>query len=507
MPLTEGKAAQYVRMSTDMQKYSIENQASAIAIYAAKRGLTIVRSYEDAGKSGLKIGNRAGLKRLLEDVKSGNTDFATVLVYDVSRWGRFQNSDESAYYEFLCQEAGVRIEYCAEQFRNDGSLTSTVIKNIKRAMAGEFSRELSVKVFAGQSRIVTKGFRMGSTPGFGLRRVLVDENKVRKGELKFGERKSIQGDHTILVLGDSEEVRIVRWVYDQFVDQDQSLNQIARMLNRAGIRSASGHPWYWASVRQLLSNEKYMGNSVYNRTSKKLDSKYRRNPSNEWVRGIGAFEAIVSPARFRDAQWKLGENVRRYSDSFLLDVLSSMWCRDGYLNIDAIEASSIAPSTNCYKAHFGSISQAYRKIGYVGRRKNRYPNIMVRNEMRRRIVDGVLERGGSARIIPSSRQIRINEELTAAVGVGRAKSSSPIGSNEWQFGYRSQRKPDFLILARMDRAADKVRDYFVLPYIYLPHGAWLTISGKNYKRLEAFRIETLQPFFEFCGRAQVEAAP
>jgi hypothetical protein len=42
------------------------------------------------------------------------------------------------------------VEYCAEQFDNDGSPISTIVKGVKSAMAGEYSRELSTKVFAGQ---------------------------------------------------------------------------------------------------------------------------------------------------------------------------------------------------------------------------------------------------------------------------------------------------------------------------------------------------------------------
>src|SRR5262249_26729494 len=140
--------SQYLRMSTDMQQYSTRNQSDAIALYVIARGLTIVRTYEDAGKSGLRIDGRDALKRLIDDVQSKRADFETILVYDVSRWGRFQDCDESAHYEFICKEAGVAVEYCAEQFQNDGSLLATIAKNIKRAMAAEFSRELSVKVSA-----------------------------------------------------------------------------------------------------------------------------------------------------------------------------------------------------------------------------------------------------------------------------------------------------------------------------------------------------------------------
>jgi DNA invertase Pin-like site-specific DNA recombinase len=98
IPERASRAAQYVRMSTDHQKYSTQNQGEAIAAYAERRGLTIVRSYEDEGRSGLDIDGRQALQDLIGDVKSGRADFECILVYDVSRWGRFQDADESAYY-------------------------------------------------------------------------------------------------------------------------------------------------------------------------------------------------------------------------------------------------------------------------------------------------------------------------------------------------------------------------------------------------------------------------
>jgi hypothetical protein len=52
------RAAQYVRMSTEHQKYSTENQAEAMQQYAARRGMEIVRTYADEGKSGLRLDGR-----------------------------------------------------------------------------------------------------------------------------------------------------------------------------------------------------------------------------------------------------------------------------------------------------------------------------------------------------------------------------------------------------------------------------------------------------------------
>ena len=148
------RAAEYVRMSTEHQQYSTENQADKIREYARVQGIEIVRTYADDGKSGLNIGGRKSLQQLLGDVDAGAIDFKLVLVYDVSRWGRFQDPDEAAYYEHLLKRKGVHVRYVAEQFDNDGSPVSTIVKGVKRAMAGEYSRELSVKVFAGQCRLI-----------------------------------------------------------------------------------------------------------------------------------------------------------------------------------------------------------------------------------------------------------------------------------------------------------------------------------------------------------------
>mgnify|MGYP000601137075 CR=1 FL=1 len=143
------KAVKYVRMSTEHQQYSTENQSDKINEYALKRGIEIIKTYADEGKSGLKIEGRQSLQELIRIVESGEADFQIILVYDISRWGRFQDADESAYYEYICKRKGIQVTYCAEQFENDGSPVSTIVKGVKRAMAGEYSRELSTKVFAG----------------------------------------------------------------------------------------------------------------------------------------------------------------------------------------------------------------------------------------------------------------------------------------------------------------------------------------------------------------------
>ncbi len=206
----ERRAAQYVRMSRELQRYSIKNQMAAIAAYAEANSLTIVRTYRDEGRSGLRIKGRPGLIELIEHVQSGQADFDHILVYDVSRWGRFQDVDESAYYEFLCKRSGVQVEYCAELFKNDGTFVSGIAKSLKRGMAAEWSRELSVKVHAGHCRVASLGYRVGAPVGYGLRRLMVDEGEHPKGFLEKGQFKALQSDRVRLQPGSVEEAAVVR---------------------------------------------------------------------------------------------------------------------------------------------------------------------------------------------------------------------------------------------------------------------------------------------------------
>ena len=60
LPLSDktGRAAMYVRMSTEHQQYSTENQADVIKKYAVQRDLVIVKQFVDYGRSGLTLSGR-----------------------------------------------------------------------------------------------------------------------------------------------------------------------------------------------------------------------------------------------------------------------------------------------------------------------------------------------------------------------------------------------------------------------------------------------------------------
>lgn len=494
------KAAQYLRMSTDMQRYSIENQSEVIGLYAASRGLTIIKSYEDGGRSGVNLNGRPALKSLLDDVISRRVDFTTILVYDVSRWGRFQDSDESAHYEYLCRRSGVMIEYCAELFENDGSITATVIKNIKRAMAGEFSRELSVKVFAGQRRLVLNGYHVGSTAGYGLRRMLLDEDGKPKFELSKGQRKSLQTERVVLVPGPAHEIKAIHRIYNMFIDHKLSAAEIAQKLNNEGLPGEFGRLWSGNQVFSILSNEKYIGNAVYNRTSVKLKGKWRRNPRNEWITKANAYDAIVSRDRFDEAARRIEALKRKVTNNEMLDQLTALWCKSGHLSSYVIDTSRYTPSSHTYHARFGSLAKAFRLIGFRNRE-----NIGCNAELRKRIAleleAEIGRRGGRLEACPGNRRLIVNGEIGINIMVGRLKSGGP---RIWQFGYVSPTKPDILIGARIDKRGGDIVDYFILPFLFLPHGAWVTTSASSAERLSRFRSSTLEPLYALCARKPLE---
>ena len=161
-----------------------------------------------------------------------------ILVFDVSRWGRFQDADESAYYEYICRRARIEVHYCAEQFENDGSPVSTIVKGVKRAMAGEYSRELSAKVFIGQCRLIELGYRQGGSRGFGLRRMLRDQAGEPKGLLNRGRteehsnRPRRSGSRPIRRGGGSAFD-----VPGMFAEDGKTESAIANLLNGRGVRT------------------------------------------------------------------------------------------------------------------------------------------------------------------------------------------------------------------------------------------------------------------------------
>lgn len=500
------RAAAYVRMSTEHQKYSTDNQLETIRRYAEKNGYEIVRRYADEGKSGLRLVGRDALQSLLSDIESGSAGYQAILVYDVSRWGRFQDPDEAAEIELRCKRQGILVHYCAEQFENDGSIGSSIIKTVKRAMAGEYSRELSVKVFAGQANLIRLGYRQGGAPGFGLRRLLVDQAGNPKGELSRGEQKSIATDRVVLMLGPENEVLTVRRIYDLFVSDGRLETEIAEILNAEGILTDLDRPWSRGTIHQILINEKYVGNNIWARTSFKLKQTHVKNPETAWIRADGVFPEIVPKGLFQKASVIIAARSERLSDEVMLQKLAEVLEQQGYLSGLIIDEAEHCPSSSAFSHRFGSLLRAYALIGFVPDHDYRY--LEINRALRRMypklladVIQGLGAAGGEVRQDPATDLLTINEEFTASVVVVRCIQTS-AGSSRWKVRLDTALKPDLTVVIRMDPGNLEPYDYYLLPQLDM-HEAILRLCEFNGLSLDAYRCESLSRFYSMAARTSL----
>jgi len=501
---TKIRAAQYVRMSTDHQEFSTANQVDVIRAFAERHDMEVVRTFEDAGRSGLTTEGRDAITQLLEIVRSGKADFDTILVNDVTRWGRFQDVDEAAHLEYVCKRKGVTVQYCAEQFMNDGSMSSNLMKTLKRVMAGEYSRELSAKVFKGQCRLIETGFRQGGAAGHGLRRMLVNQAGEPKGVLAAGEHKSLQTDRVVLVPGPAAEIATVHRIYQLFIHERRREAEIAGILNSNGEAR-----WSRATVHQVLTNEKYIGRNVYNRVSFKLKKERVQNPPEVWVRKNDAFEPIVDEGDFFTARGIILGRHQKCSDDEMLSRLRNLLERHGRLSAVLIDEAEPGPTSGVYRHRFGSLIQAYQAISYTPGRDVRF--LEVNRQLRRlypKIMDEVVAAlghvGGRVQRDAGTDLLTINELVTASVVLARSVRTSS-GSLRWTIRFDQGLIPDLTVAARMDASNEAPLDFFIFSALDVDAGE-VRLAEHNGIFVDAFRFDTLDFFYGIARLVRIEEA-
>lgn len=355
-------AARYLRVSTDQQRYSLEGQGAQIAAYAKQHGFEVVRTYVDAGISGLSTKGRRGLQQLLADVVGGEPGYEAVLVYDVSRWGRFQNPDEAAHYEYLCRREGVEIAYCAEELGAPG-VGSALLKQIKRVMAAEYSRHLSVTIAKAQQHLAAQGRWQGGCLGYGLRRAIVDESGDILTILERGQQKALQGQRVVPVLGPPHELEVLGMIYRLFLEEGLSRTAIVRRLNAEQVAYAPGRSWTYQNVKNVLTNPIYTGLLTFGRTQRPLGGTLRRRSPSEWTIAQ-ADTAVVSAKAQADAAALIAQRTVILDDAEMLERLKALLAQKGRLTSTIIKTAKNLPCPASYANRFGSLSAAYGLIGY-----------------------------------------------------------------------------------------------------------------------------------------------
>lgn len=286
------KVAIYIRVSTEDQAkegYSLEVQREFLINYAKREGWEIYHPdgndvYED-DESGYTR-ERTELKRLLTDAKRGK--FNMVLVYKIDRFSRKLKDLLNLVDEL--EEMNVGLKSATEYYDTSNSAGKMMFQQL--GSFAEFERNrIKERVFPGMVKGVEKGNWQGarySPYGYSYNK-LDPEKKLRVVK---------------------EEADIVKMIYMMYLS-GQSTQQIAGYLYRKGYKTRSGGKFNTKLICDILKNQVYLGNLVwneyhYNKKQKTLKGyKYVRNEPSKVIIAKGKHEAIISQEDFDAVQKKL----------------------------------------------------------------------------------------------------------------------------------------------------------------------------------------------------------
>ena len=221
------EAALYVRMSTDKQEHSVENQIQVLTAYALRNGYSIVQTYADEGITGTKAEKRPSFLRMIDDSASGLFD--TVLIYDSSRFAR--NLTESLVYKAELRKNGVTLQSITEPNLDEDS--ALLVDAVLGASNELYSRKLSKAVTRGMVYYAERG-NFPTTPPYGYRK--------RNGIAHM----------------DEGEARTVRLIYDLFI-HTPAWHSVAVQINDLGHRMRHGALWGSRDIKRMLTNPAYIG--------------------------------------------------------------------------------------------------------------------------------------------------------------------------------------------------------------------------------------------------------
>ncbi|WP_156885875.1 recombinase family protein [Massilia niastensis] len=199
--------------------------------------------------------------------------------------------------------------------------------------------------------------------GYGLRRIAVSATGQTKSVLGLGERKNMPTDRVTYTLGPENEIEVVKRIYDMYLAEGLTDTGIARRLNEEGIENEFGRLWSPFHVKQVLTNDKYAGTLVFNRSTQRLKSSRRPNAPTTWVKVEDAFGAIVSREKLDEARIERQRRRKQWTNDEMLDVLRDIFVEHGKVTLDLINISG-GPSVKSYAFRFNGITLCNRTSGH-----------------------------------------------------------------------------------------------------------------------------------------------
>lgn len=164
---------------------------------------------------------------------------------------------------------------------------------------------------------------------------------------------------------------------------------IARDLNRKGI-PRNGKLWFATNVHKIITNPKYAGWNVWNRSSERLQTKRIQHPGEQWIVRRKAFLPIVDQETYDQAQLCRPKRADcLWSDGEMLQRVRRLLKLKGRLSERLILRARGMPSTATLHSHFGPYRRLYEMVGYHLEAEDIYKGAQSERswKLRRKIVD------------------------------------------------------------------------------------------------------------------------
>nr|WP_301334442.1 recombinase family protein [Solimonas sp. SE-A11] len=309
--------------------------------------------------------------------------------------------------------------------------------------------------------------------------------------------------------GPDEELQTVAQIYRWFIDEGIMEAGIAERLNSRGIKTDLDRGWTRATVHQVLTNEKYVGNNVYNRVSFKLKKLRVVNTPDMWIKKEHAFEAIVPSDVFFTAQGIIRARSRRYTDDELIERLRHLYKSRGLLTSLIIDETDGMPSSSVYSFRFGGLIRAYERVGFTPDRDYRHIEV---NRILRQMNPGIVAQteaeiarvGGQVFRDPATDLLHVNREFTVSLVLARCTVPAS-GRNRWKIRFDTSLLPDITVAVRMDVSNQAPLDYYLLPRLDFGHTR-LNLADQNAVEFDSYRFDTLDYLYGMAERTRLRRA-
>ena len=272
------KAVVYARFSSDNQRdESIDAQIRAIEEYTKKNNIQIIKTFIDRAKSATSA-NRPEFQNMIKYCESGSIDISMVIVHKLDRFSR--DKYDSAMYKQKLKLKGIRVVSVLENL--DNSPESLILESVIEGMAQYYSANLAREVAKGQKENALKAKHNGGDPPLGY-------------DVAFDKSYTIN----------KEEATCVKLIFDMYV-KGYSYSNIIDKLNELGYKTKRGNKFGKNSLYGILSNEKYTGVYVFNKTQRKgVNGKrngHKQKSDEEIIKVEGGMPQIISKEVFEEAQ-------------------------------------------------------------------------------------------------------------------------------------------------------------------------------------------------------------